>query len=281
MNEPWVCPWAICNHDQAQACRAQRGRTKLTRGCGDYFAPGTTLEQAKKMIRIHTTPPDECHVPVELVQELRIEAALVPNRRGALYALAADEIERLRGAPGPQSSGSEPVQDALEKSARLMNETGQGEHLGVKTQRHPEPTLAEIGVEYRQEDGWHLFQTPKFPGVYVASRDRALACADVLPALAKLSALDALAAAEGHPEPAFREVGWVCEDGTPALLGSRPLPAKTKLYAASPEPGDADERKAFWLWVTTCGQGLLAHCSEFEGGEEPAWFAWKARSERK
>lgn len=39
---------------------------------------------------------DENQVPVPLIDEARIEAALVPHRRGKLYALLADEIERLR-----------------------------------------------------------------------------------------------------------------------------------------------------------------------------------------
>ncbi len=54
MNEqtPWVCPWAICNHYEAQACRAMNGTTKLTRGCGSRFPQGTTLEQAKAAIGI-------------------------------------------------------------------------------------------------------------------------------------------------------------------------------------------------------------------------------------
>jgi hypothetical protein len=46
----WVCPWDICNEAQAQECRAAMGNTKRTRGCGAYFAPGTTLEQARKQI---------------------------------------------------------------------------------------------------------------------------------------------------------------------------------------------------------------------------------------
>lgn len=48
--QPWVCPWGICNHKQAQECRAAMGNTKRTRGCGSYFPPGTTLEQAKAII---------------------------------------------------------------------------------------------------------------------------------------------------------------------------------------------------------------------------------------
>lgn len=33
--------------------------------------------------------------PIPLVPELRIEASIVPHRRGELYGLAADRIERL------------------------------------------------------------------------------------------------------------------------------------------------------------------------------------------
>lgn len=42
---------------------------------------------------------DGAVTPVTLLQELRIEAALVPNRRGKLYALAADRIEELEKRP--------------------------------------------------------------------------------------------------------------------------------------------------------------------------------------
>lgn len=46
----WVCPWGICDTKQAQACRAEMRTTKTKRGCGTYFMPGTTLEQARKEI---------------------------------------------------------------------------------------------------------------------------------------------------------------------------------------------------------------------------------------
>ena len=46
----WVCPWRICNTKQAQECRASTGNTKTQRGCGQQFARGTTLEQARKQI---------------------------------------------------------------------------------------------------------------------------------------------------------------------------------------------------------------------------------------
>lgn len=48
----WVCPWGICNHQEAQACRAEMRNTRYTRGCGTYFPAGTTPEQAKEMIRL-------------------------------------------------------------------------------------------------------------------------------------------------------------------------------------------------------------------------------------
>lgn len=45
----------------------------------------------------HLTDADAAdQKPVALLEELQIEAALVPNRRGQLYALAAAEIQRLR-----------------------------------------------------------------------------------------------------------------------------------------------------------------------------------------
>lgn len=47
----WVCPWGICTHDQAQACRAEMRTTKRRRGCGTYFQAGTTPAEAKQLIR--------------------------------------------------------------------------------------------------------------------------------------------------------------------------------------------------------------------------------------
>jgi hypothetical protein len=55
----WVCPWGICNTGQAQKCRAEMRNQKKHRGCGTYFAPGTTLEQAKKIIA-----PPHPHTPI-------------------------------------------------------------------------------------------------------------------------------------------------------------------------------------------------------------------------
>ena len=47
----WVCPWGLCNHDQAQACRATTHRAKgRAVGCGGMFPVDTTPEQAKQMV---------------------------------------------------------------------------------------------------------------------------------------------------------------------------------------------------------------------------------------
>jgi hypothetical protein len=51
----WVCPWGICNHQQAQECRTEMRNTRRHRGCGTYFPAGTTPEQAKQMIAAPTT----------------------------------------------------------------------------------------------------------------------------------------------------------------------------------------------------------------------------------
>lgn len=50
---PWVCPWGICNHDQAQACRADM---KPSRGCGGRFPPGMTPEYAKQEVAPRGVP---------------------------------------------------------------------------------------------------------------------------------------------------------------------------------------------------------------------------------
>lgn len=51
--EPWVCPWGICNHDEAQDCRAAPSSRDA---CGRRFPPGTTLAQAVAMVRPATDP---------------------------------------------------------------------------------------------------------------------------------------------------------------------------------------------------------------------------------
>lgn len=48
---PWVCPWGICNHDEAQKCRANKELRKRTqRGCGTYFFGDVTAEEARRMV---------------------------------------------------------------------------------------------------------------------------------------------------------------------------------------------------------------------------------------
>lgn len=41
----WVCPWEICNENQAQACR-----NDFAKGCGQRFPDCTSHEQAKACI---------------------------------------------------------------------------------------------------------------------------------------------------------------------------------------------------------------------------------------
>ena len=61
--------------------------------------------------------------PATLLEELDAEAALVPNRRGALYALAAEEIRRLQHAaaantPPTTAPGQCPMCGEYSMSAR-------------------------------------------------------------------------------------------------------------------------------------------------------------------
>lgn len=51
---PWVCPWRICDHEQAQACRASRGGGERLRSCGTYFAVDVTPEQARQIVKFNT-----------------------------------------------------------------------------------------------------------------------------------------------------------------------------------------------------------------------------------
>lgn len=51
-NKDWVCPWGICRHEKALACRAEMGllRDGTRKGCGSRFPPETTPEQARMMV---------------------------------------------------------------------------------------------------------------------------------------------------------------------------------------------------------------------------------------
>lgn len=50
---PWVCPWAICSHDQAQECRANvETKGKRLRGCGTYFPADTTPDEARAQVHL-------------------------------------------------------------------------------------------------------------------------------------------------------------------------------------------------------------------------------------
>lgn len=56
----WVCPWKICNEQQAQECRANTQRFKgNASGCGERFPPAMTPEQAAKSILPKATPVAE------------------------------------------------------------------------------------------------------------------------------------------------------------------------------------------------------------------------------
>ena len=48
--DPWVCPWGICNAEQAQQCRAE---LHPRRGCGGKF-PNMNAEQARHAVQ----PPE-------------------------------------------------------------------------------------------------------------------------------------------------------------------------------------------------------------------------------
>ena len=131
MSEPWVCPWDICNDGIAQICWA----TKTAKGCGGRFSEGTTLEQAKEMI---STNQDHV-VVVPLLDELRLEAALVPNRRGRLYALAADEIERLRA---PTQSAEPSTDERVDLYCELLYAVGN---------KYPGETRHQTALRYIQQ----------------------------------------------------------------------------------------------------------------------------------
>jgi hypothetical protein len=42
---PWVCPWRICDHEQAQKCRRL-----VKTGCGGRFPSDMTPEEAARQI---------------------------------------------------------------------------------------------------------------------------------------------------------------------------------------------------------------------------------------
>lgn len=49
------------------------------------------------------------------------------------------------------------------------------------------PTVA---VQYKCVEGYHVYTSPELPGLYVASKDAALAAADVAPAIRMLLEMD-------------------------------------------------------------------------------------------
>jgi hypothetical protein len=84
--DPWVCPWAICNNEQAQECRAAPWSRDA---CGRRFPPGTTLKEAKGLIG---QPPAG---PGTLDELFRENAIPMTDRNGRLY----DAINASRGVP--------------------------------------------------------------------------------------------------------------------------------------------------------------------------------------
>lgn len=53
-SKPWVCPWAICPHEEAQQCRT------VVRGCGGRFPHDMSAEMAAQYInRPIVTPTKE------------------------------------------------------------------------------------------------------------------------------------------------------------------------------------------------------------------------------
>lgn len=80
------------------------------------------------------------------------------------------------------------------------------------------PSIHELGIDYRRIDGWHILQASKFPGLYVANRNRALVCRSLLPSLAKLIELDTTAALHAKPleaKPALDVAEAAGSDETP------------------------------------------------------------------
>jgi hypothetical protein len=89
--DAWICPWALCSHDQAQACRAERLPSK---GCGGRFPEGTTLEQAKQMIGPRNMDP----------QSLRCNCGAVWRLTTYGWAQRADTVA------APRRDAASPVQ---------------------------------------------------------------------------------------------------------------------------------------------------------------------------
>lgn len=116
--EPWVCPWGICNHDDAQACRAAPSSRDA---CGRRFPPGTTLAQAVAMVRPATDPVSRVMVAADKYWEAstaarqRARAELEQVVREALGVLACPDAQRLVGACAPFLKDGETPAECIER----------------------------------------------------------------------------------------------------------------------------------------------------------------------
>lgn len=54
----------------------------------------------------------------------------------------------------------------------------------------PNQKIANLSVEYKNVDGWHVFSSDELPGLYVASQDAETAYNDVAVAIEKLIELN-------------------------------------------------------------------------------------------
>ena len=118
-------------------------------------------------------------------------------------------------------------------------EAGARTALAARPADPVEPTLAELGIVYEKHDDFHTFQIPAHPGVYVSSKDRAVACGAVLSSLAKIVELDATPA-----EPSSRE-RWNAEN-----------PGELSLHTFDDDATPAEPS------VRAALEALLEHCGK-------------------
>lgn len=86
-------------------------------------------------------------------------------------------------------------------------------------------TMTTVRVDYKEQDGWHVFSSDQIYGLYVASKELETAFEDVGPTIEKLIKLNYNLDVKVHPVPPFEEFL--------DLLGSREPSVRPEVAAAA------------------------------------------------
>jgi len=91
--EVWVCPWDICNAEQAKQCRAEM---RPRNGCGGKF-PNMNSEQAKRSIQPR---PGHAFADAENVAFIDAKNALIDAQRKVIEELVTASSKFLAALDG-------------------------------------------------------------------------------------------------------------------------------------------------------------------------------------